>query len=211
MRDGVQNITGRAFAEGLSQSRSVKSEERIDDHRVVHWSRGGPFESRVPPRRKFLAIGSIRGECIEAVHNRENSCADRDFRTFNTRRVAGSIPVFVMVPDDGHNRVWKIDRGEDIRADARMQLHLFEFGSGQLPGLVQDVLGYGKFTHVMEQGRGFDRLQETLIPHTDFMRKARAWPARDEYGRELLGPWHRSPSRGSRLSKDTNDSADRRC
>jgi hypothetical protein len=35
----------------------------------------------------------------------------------------------------------EVDGRENLRADRRVQLHLFELGRRQFPGLVQDVFG----------------------------------------------------------------------
>ena len=57
-----------------------------------------------------------------------------------------------MVSDHRFDRIWKIDRLQDVRADCRVDLHSFEFSRRQWAGLVQNVFRNRQFACVMKQG-----------------------------------------------------------
>ena len=78
------------------------------------------------------------------------------------RGIPGAVPVLVMMADDRDDRIGEIDRGEDVRAESGVPLHRLEFGRCEFSGLVQDVFGHRQLAHVVQQGRGFDRLERAL-------------------------------------------------
>ncbi len=69
----------------------------------------------------------------------------------------------MMVSDNRHDRVRKIDGAQDVRSDARVDLHLFEFSACELSGLVQDVLRNGQLPQVVEQAGRLDGFDQLLI------------------------------------------------
>jgi hypothetical protein len=70
-----------------------------------------------------------------------------------------------MRADDGNDRIWKIDRRENVGAHVDVELHLLELEARQLARLVQDVLRDRKFARVVQQRRGVDRLDRVLVGH----------------------------------------------
>src|SRR5215471_6504291 len=63
-----------------------------------------------------------------------------------------------MMSYDRHDRIWEIDGRENVCADTGMQLHFFELARREWSGLVQNVFGDGKFTHVMKKRGCLNRL-----------------------------------------------------
>jgi len=54
----------------------------------------------------------------------------------------------MMMPNDRNHWIWKVDRGK-ICSDIRVCFHYFELGISELSWLIQDVLGYGQFAHIV--------------------------------------------------------------
>src|SRR6516225_7402049 len=119
----------------------MKSEESIDNHRVVHGSAALLQNCESLVVRQFRSIRTIRGQRVKTINDRENSSPDRDCCCFDAGWIAGSIPVFMMVTNDGNHWVREIDRGKDVSSDAGVELHFLELSVGQLAWLVQDVFG----------------------------------------------------------------------
>ena len=146
---------------------SLYPHERVDDQRVVH--RATAFEQN---RDSFFicepgSIGAIRRQRIEAVNDRQDSRAYRNISARQPRRIARSIPALVVVSDDRYDRIRKGDCGQDVRSDARMQLHLLELCRRQLPRLVEYVLRHCELAHIVQQRRGLDRFDLSLICHAN--------------------------------------------
>ena len=137
----------------------VARREHVDDQRVVH--RAAPL---VKDRERVLvghapAVRAIRGQRVEAVDDREDARADGDVGAADAIGIARAVPVLVVMPDDRHDGIRKIDRREDLRANRRVELHLLVFGRRELAGLVEDVLGNRDLAGVVQQRGSFDRLQ----------------------------------------------------
>src|SRR5207244_13563104 len=60
-------------------------------------------------------IGTIRGERVEAIDDGQDACADRNFRADEAVGISAAVPLLVVMPHDGHDRVREIDRGQDPR------------------------------------------------------------------------------------------------
>ena len=165
--DRVQDLTRWTLAWKLFRSRGMNPQERVDDQRIVHRSTPLNQNGNRLFVRQLLAIWSVRRERVETVDNGEDPCADRNVGSLDAGRVAGAIPVFVMMTNDRHDWIREVDCREDVRADAGVQLHLLELGFRELSRLVQDVLGNCQFAHVVKQRRGLDRLEQFLIVHSD--------------------------------------------
>jgi hypothetical protein len=110
-------------------------------------------------------VRSIRGQRVEAVHDREDARTDGDVGAADPIRVAGSVPVLVVVPDDRHDRIRKVDRREDLRADRRVQFHLLVFGRRQFSRLVEDVFGNRDLARVVQQRCRLDCFQGLFVFH----------------------------------------------
>src|SRR5438034_1574677 len=73
----------------------------------------------------------------------------------------------MMMTDDRHNWIGKINRRQDVRAYTGVKFHFLEFGRGQLTWFVQDVLWNRELSHVVEQRSCFYCLNEFLIRDSD--------------------------------------------
>src|SRR5438874_8783525 len=71
------------------------------------------------------------------------------------------------MPHDRDYWIWKTDRGENVRSDTCVHLHLFEFRRCEWTGLVEYVLWDGELSHVMEQRCRFDRADLFSVSHTN--------------------------------------------
>ena len=134
------------------------------------------FEAFQKPRRKFPAfsiqnhteglaggdgffIHAVCRERIVAVRDGHHLCADGDAVPFQAIRITISIPSLVMIAADpvGIFKILLIPQTvqvcEKLAAFHRMGLHDFEFFICQLPGLVENTVGNGNLTDVV-QGRG---------------------------------------------------------
>ncbi|OFW40380.1 MAG: hypothetical protein A3F70_00060 [Acidobacteria bacterium RIFCSPLOWO2_12_FULL_67_14] len=74
--------------------------------------------------------------------------------------------MFMMVSHDRYNRVWKLDGREKVRSDRGVALHLVKFGWREFPWLVEDVLWYGQFSHVMQESGCCDRFDLRVVSNT---------------------------------------------
>src|SRR5262245_18331601 len=77
----------------------------------------------------------------------------------------------MMVPDDRHNGIRKLNGGQEIGTDVGMELHLVEFGICELPGLVQDMFGDRELTHVMKKRRCLDGPELPLVRYSEPLRQ----------------------------------------
>ena len=174
--------------------------------------RGAPGGSRSPPR------SSSASDTDDRTSARRSSRPPRGCARRSGMSVPRS-PSGYPVPSQfswwcrtiGTTGYGKVDRGEDLGADRRVQLHLLELGRRQLARLVEDVLGHGDLAGVVQQRAGLDGLQRLLVGDAELARQSRPRPpARAGCGRASLRPWHRSPSPAFRPSTDTCGSASRR-
>ena len=65
----------------------------------------------------------------------------------------------MVVANDRHDGIRKLDAAENLRPCRRVQLHLLELGGGELARLVEDVIGHGDLADVVQQcscAQGFD-------------------------------------------------------
>ena len=79
-------------------------------------------------------------------------------------RIALAVPPLVVAEDQRRHRIGERHRGDDLRADLRVNADLLEFFLRQRAGLRQDVLGHRQLADVVQQRRGLDAL--------DFVRRA---------------------------------------
>src|SRR5688572_11547402 len=78
----------------------------------------------------------------------------------------------MMVTNDWHDWIRKLDCGEDVCSYGRMHFHLVKFGIAEFARLVEYVLRYGQLTHIMEQCRSFYSLKETCVLDAEGFRQA---------------------------------------
>src|SRR3954471_19481209 len=107
-------------------------EERVDDKRVVHVTAPTDQDREGIIVGEARTVRTIRSECIKAIDHRENPGANRNVSPSDARRIPGSIPVLMMVSDDGYYRIRKIDRGQHVGAETRVKFHFLEFGGRKL-------------------------------------------------------------------------------
>ena len=65
--------------------------------------------------------------------------------------------------DDRLNRIRKVDRRENLSANAGVLLHFRKFCRCELPGLIENVFRDRQFAQIVEQGRRFHRTQIALL------------------------------------------------
>src|SRR6516225_3550195 len=123
----------------------MKSEESIDNHRVVHGSAALLQNCESLVVRQFRSIRTIRGQRVKTINDRENSSPDRDCCCFDAGWIAGSIPVFMMVTNDGNH--WE---GETIAEKMAAPTVAWGFifwnsASVNLPGLFRMYSGTASF------------------------------------------------------------------
>ena len=82
-------------------------------------------------------------------------------------RITLAVPAFVMMADDGHDRIWEGDVAQDARADFGMHRDFRKLSLRQLAGFIQDVIRHGEFADVMEQRRRLERFKKCFFddPH----------------------------------------------
>ncbi len=149
--------------------------------------------------RQLAAVGTIRGERVEAVDDGEDAGADRDVLAGDAVRVPAAVPALVVAAHDRHDGKREIDEREDVRAHVHVFLHLLELGVGEPAGLVEDALGHGELAGVVQQRGGLDRLERRLVADAEGAReRAPRRPGRGARGCGSRRPSRRSPSRAFR-------------
>ena len=68
-----------------------------------------------------------------------------------------------MKAHDGRDRKGEADHRQNVGADRRMALHDFVLGGREPAGLVENVLGNGQLSHVVQERGGLDRLNFTFV------------------------------------------------
>ena len=76
------------------------------------------------------------------------------------------------MPNDRNNWIREVDGREDVRPDARMQFHFFEFSLGELARLVENVFRDRQLSHVVEQCCCFDGFQKSFVSNPNFLCEA---------------------------------------
>ena len=95
---------------------------------------------------------------VVVVDDCQNARADRNLLARETLRIALAVPPFVMAEDQRRHRIGERHRGDDLRADLRVNADLLELLLRQRSGLRQDVLGHRQLADVVQQRRGLDAL-----------------------------------------------------
>ena len=106
-----------------------------------------------------LAVGAVRGEGVVHVADGQDARGQRDVLARQSVRVAGPVPLLVVVLDDRQDGPGERDRVEDGRADLRVLLDLGELLLRQPPRLEQDVLRDAEFADVVQQRPGRQAVQ----------------------------------------------------
>ena len=73
--------------------------------------------------------GSIFTNGVKAINYRDNARSEWDLFTAQSIGITGTIPVFMVVTDDGDYRIRKVYAAEQLRPDRRMNLHFLKLGS----------------------------------------------------------------------------------
>ena len=113
--------------------------------------------------RQRAAVRTIGGERVVAVDDREDACAKRNCLRLETVRIAGAIPVLVVMPHDERERARERDRRQKIGANDDVLLHLVVFTRRQWPGLVQHAIGNAEFSDVVQQRGDVNRFERRVI------------------------------------------------
>ena len=167
--DGPRRRMHRRFRRHQAR---VRRDEHVDDRRVVHGAAAFEEDRDRGLVRHARSIRAVRGQRIEAVHDRQDACADGYVRSPEPVGISRAVPVLVVVPHDRDDRIREVDRREDLGADRRVQLHLLELGGRQLARLVEDVLGHRDLAGVVQQPARLDRLQRLLVGDPQLARQA---------------------------------------
>ena len=113
--------------------------------------------------RKATAVLAILTECVKAIYDRQDSRRQRNLFTFQSVGITTTIPAFVMMTNDRHNRIVKIHSAENLCSDNGVHLHLLELWSSQLSRLVQDVIRYCDLTDIVQQSARLERFDVSVI------------------------------------------------
>ena len=79
-----------------------------------------------------------------------------------TGRVSGSVPAFVMAPDQRRDGAGERDCVDDLGAHLRVDLHLLALVRAERSRLREDVLGHRELADVVKERGRLDRLGVTL-------------------------------------------------
>src|SRR5438552_11804390 len=112
--DRAKCLIGGSFATAFAANRGVNLDERIHYERIVH--RPSTLDQNLNRLVvwQFRTVGPVRCKSIETVDHGKNSGSDRNVGSSKSFWVAGAIPVFMVISNDGDDRIWKVDRGEDV-------------------------------------------------------------------------------------------------
>ena len=107
----VRSAVCRVFA----PQRGNQLDELLHDRGIVK----GALPRSQDLHRALIAqpgpIGTIRRQRVEAIDDGQDACADRNFRADEAVGISAAVPLLVVMPHDGHDRVREIDRGQDPR------------------------------------------------------------------------------------------------
>ena len=163
---GTVTLIGRRDLAGLAHLT-----ERVDDCRVVHRAAPRLDERQRLTLRHRAAVRTIRSEGVVAIDHGENPAAERNVCAAQPVGIPGPVPILVMMADDRGHRVREIDLRQDLRADARVQLHALELRRREAPRLVEDALRDRELADIVQQGGGLDGAQLQLLdadPNREF-------------------------------------------
>src|SRR4030095_8309845 len=97
-------------------------DELFDDCRIVEraFTRSEDLDRLVVSHS--WPVRTVGGQGVEALHDRQDPGAEGNFGSYQTIGIAAAVPSFVVVPHDWHNRIGKVDRGQNSRAHRRVLL-----------------------------------------------------------------------------------------
>jgi hypothetical protein len=98
------------------------------------------------------SVGAVVGDGIEGVDEPDDPGADRDVLAAQVARVAGPIPMLVVVADDRPEGGEGAERGADALSDLGMAPDEFPLVVIERTALRQDRIGDADLADVMEQG-----------------------------------------------------------
>src|SRR4051812_29650484 len=101
----------------------MDSNERVHNERIVHGTTAVDQDLNSLFVRKLRSVGPIGRQGVEAVDYGEDSCADRNVSSSKPLWISRAVPVLVVVPNNWHDGIRKINCGKNIRSDTRVQLH----------------------------------------------------------------------------------------
>src|SRR3989344_2515355 len=104
----------------------------------------------------FGAGGTVRpgrGHGLVGVDEGHDPGADRDLLAFQARGVAGPVPAFLVVEQDGHERREELDVRHHVSGDPGMALDLLVLLGSELARLFQDGLRHADLPHAVDHGR----------------------------------------------------------
>ena len=114
------------------------------------------------------AVWPVGGQRIEAVDDRKDSGANRNVGASDTIRIPSTVPVLVMVPNNGDYRDTETESQKDVCPSSSVQLHAFKFTSGQFSWLVEDVLRNDELASIVQECSRFKRLELSVVVDAKF-------------------------------------------
>ena len=114
----------------------------------------------VRPRRAVGAVGRDRAVGVAGEHD---AAAQRDLVAHQVVRVAGAVPVLVLVTDDLRDDAHAGDRLEDALADDRVLAHEVPLGVVERARLVEDAVRHADLADVVQLRRGGDGLHVAAV------------------------------------------------
>src|SRR5207249_2132959 len=97
------------------------------------------------------AVGALGGDRVESVYDGEDTGFERYGLAFQPLRVAGAVPVLVMVAHDGEGVPEEAYVLQHPVAKLRVAAHLLPFVLIERPRFAEYGVGYAYLAHVVQQ------------------------------------------------------------
>ena len=123
-----------------------------------------------------LLVNALCNQRIEHIGNSHDSCRQRNFFALEVIRITGAVPLFVMETCHFNRFVQVIcvkriacifhNLLQNLSAFRRMALHYCKFFVGQFTILVQNQIGHGNLSDIMERCRLFQLMDIGITENT---------------------------------------------
>ena len=132
-------------------------DEQLDDVRIKVVTRAPQQKRDRFVARHAATKRTIFPDRIKTIDYRNDPRRDWYLLALQTVRIPESVPLLVMMTHYGRDGIREVNAAEYLRADRRVDFHLFKLGRGQAAGFVDDVRGHSKLANVVQQGAGSQR------------------------------------------------------
>ena len=97
-----------------------------------------------------LAVLALFAHRVERIGDRHYSCGDRYLVSAQPVGITATVPSFVVMAHDRHHWIREPDPLKYFGSDNRVNLHPVEFGRRERAGLVENVVGHGELSYVVQ-------------------------------------------------------------